>query len=378
MQDIHKIIAARVLAAATFWIAIGVFFFQHQGLSIEQSLQLVSLYYIAVVVFEFPTGVVGDHFSHKTAVVLGQFIAGASLIALAFSHAFWLWALFLILGALGITLISGSDTAILHALSKDFKKDQTRSKGYCILMLFSATTLGSLLALIDIRLPLIMSGACYIAAGLLVLSITARSPKNEESNIFKTALTSLTYLRQPIIRHLLTLGSLSMGFILAIKWFFNPLLEQMDIGVAYWGIIMGLGLLVPFIGVKMYQLKKSTHILVAFVFFALAIIPIGIVQVAAISIAALYGVMILHGYLEVALDIELNRHITGPGRAGVLSLSSLLSRLGASVYITTAGWLLSGANFLVLTTATCALLLTLGVFSFLVMRGSPKLDARNH
>ena len=123
MTDLFRVKATRILTSCTFWISIVVFYFQSRDLSTEQVFQLVSLYSIAIVVFEYPTGVIGDFFSHKTSVTLGYLVTGISVFILGFDGSYLYYIFVLLLGALGISLISGSDTAVLHSVSKDFDKD---------------------------------------------------------------------------------------------------------------------------------------------------------------------------------------------------------------------------------------------------------------
>jgi len=361
MSDVTKLKLARIASSAAFWIAVGVLFLQQSGLSLPEAYQLLSLYYLAVVVFEFPTGVVGDHFSHKLAVVLGHFISGIALIAIAVTSGFWLFAALLVVAAIGITLVSGSDTALLHSLSKNFKKDQSQIKLYGMATVVVATVLGSLLATIDIRLPIMLTGVFNIVSGLVALSIGGDSPKNGKGNIFRTALASLQHIKaRPIIMHLLVIGSVSTAFFVALKWFYNPLLEQMGIPLAFWGTIMGIGLLTPIVGIKLYRMGKRVHIITAFLLFVLSIVPIGVVQVAALSIGALYLCNLLAGYLDVSIDIKLNEYIQTSQRAGILSIGSLLNRLVASAYMPLAGFVLDMTSFfsLMLITALGILLMS--------------------
>ncbi|HJQ08519.1 MAG TPA: MFS transporter [Candidatus Saccharimonadales bacterium] len=353
ISDIAKIKIARCAAAAVFWFAIGVLFFEHNGLSTSQAYTLISLYYFGVVLFEFPTGVIGDHFSHKTALIAGHLITAAALILLGLGGGFLYIAVCLLIAAIGITLTSGSDTALTHALSKNFKKDQSQIKLYATAVIVAATALGPLLAAIDIGLPFIITGICNVVAALFIWSIHTPSPRSSEGNLFRTARKSFSEIRQrPLIFRFLILSASIMAFMVSLKWFYNPLLAEMNVPLAYWGVIMGLSLLVPLFGIAVYRYGQRTHIVAGFLLFALSIIPIGLVQIAAISILALYVTAVLSGYLDAAIDILLNNTIQTVQRAGILSLSNLLSRLGAGAYMPAAGFIFERTSFLVLMIST--------------------------
>lgn len=369
MTDLQKIKTARILAGAAFWVSIGVWFFTGNGLSESQAYTLVSLYYVSVVLFEFPTGVIGDHFSHKTALVAGYIIAALALIFLGLGGGFAYTAGCLVLGAIGITLVSGSDTALTHALSGHFKKDQAQIKLYITVVLVGATALGPLLSKLHAGLPFIVTGICNLIAALCVWRIRNAPEHSKEGDIFRTAGKGLDEVRHsPFILHLIILSAASAAFLLSLKWFYNPLLETMGIPLEYWGVIMGLGLLMPLLGIRAYQRSPKSNIAVAGLLLIASIVPIGIIQLAIVSISAMYITYAISGYLDVALDVALNEHIQSNGRAGILSLGSLLSRLGGSMYMPLAGFMLERNSFIVLMASTAGLLLTVCAASLWYLR----------
>jgi MFS family permease len=374
VTDITKIKLARILAGAAFWISIGILFLMSNGLSTAQAYQLISIYYFAVVVLEYPSGVLGDHFSHKTALIAGFTALGIALVALGIGGGFWYIFAWLILAAFGISLVSGSDTALTHRLSSNFKKDQSQIKIYITISLVVATILGPLLYKIYPGLPFIMTGMMNFVAACLVWRIRTRINGSGESNIYRTAATGLIEIRQkPKILGLLVLSALSVAFLVSLKWFYNPLLQSMGIPLQFWGLVMGFALLLPLVGIKLYRLSKKAHIVAAFLLLLVVIVPIGYIQLAAISIGAVYVAYIISGYLDIATDVALNETIQSSSRASILSLGSLISRLAASAYLPLAGLVIEKSTFMHLTVGTAiAMALLAGPFIFLVMQKVPQ------
>ena len=74
-----------------------------------------------IVVLEYPTGVSGDQYSHKFSVLSGLLSTalGFFLLSMDGSYLFFLFSSSFV--ALGLSLIYGSDTALLHSVSMDFK-----------------------------------------------------------------------------------------------------------------------------------------------------------------------------------------------------------------------------------------------------------------
>lgn len=370
MSDIVKLKLARVCAGAAFWISIGILFLTSNGLSTEQAYQLISIYYFAVVVFEYPSGVVGDHVSHKTAVVAGFIVFGLALIALGMGGGYLYMLTCLVMAALGVTLVSGSDTALTHTLSSNFKKDQSQIKIYITISIFLATILGPLLFKVYEGLPFILTGIMNLVAGYLVWRIHTPVKGSGESNVYHTAVTGLLEIRRkPKILSLLAVSALSVAFLVSLKWFYNPLLQSMGIPLQYWGLVMGIALLLPLLGIKLYRLSRKTSIVVAFLLLLVAIVPIGYIQLAAISIGAVYVAYLISGYLDIATDVALNDAIESNSRASILSLGSLMSRLVASAYLPAAGLVIEKSTFTHLSIGTSlAMLLLASPFIYLLIR----------
>lgn len=374
MADITKLKLARACAGAAFWISIGILFLTSNGLSTAQAYQLISVYYFAVVVLEYPSGVIGDHVSHKTALIAGFIAFGLALIALGMGGGFLYMLACLIVAAFGITLVSGSDTALTHTLSSDFKKDQSQIKIYITISIVLATIIGPLLFKLYEGLPLILTGIMNLAAGYLVWQIHTPVKGSDESNIYRTAAAGLLEIRhKPKILGLLVLSALSVAFLVSLKWLYNPLLQSMGIPLQYWGLVMGIALLLPLLGIKLYRSSDKTSIVAAFLLLLAAIVPIGYIQLAAISIGAVYAAYLISGYLDIATDVALNDAIESNSRASILSLGSLMSRLAASVYLPVAGLVIEKSTFMHLSVGTSmAMLLLASFFIFLVIRNEPR------
>jgi hypothetical protein len=120
-------------------------------------------------------------------------------------------------------------------------------------------------------------------------------------------------------------------------------------------------------------LSKKAHIVAAFLLLLVVIVPIGYIQLAAISIGAVYVAYIISGYLDIATDVALNETIQSSSRASILSLGSLISRLAASAYLPLAGLVIEKSTFMHLTVGTAiAMALLAGPFIFLVMQKVPQ------
>jgi MFS family permease len=84
------------------------------GLSMQEIFELQALFGLSVALFEVPTGYVADLWSRKASLVLGGLIAGVCFSLLPFATTYWSLALFEITIAIGASLSSGADIALVY------------------------------------------------------------------------------------------------------------------------------------------------------------------------------------------------------------------------------------------------------------------------
>lgn len=126
---------------------------------------------IAVIFFEVPTGVVADKYSRKLSVVIGYIIIGLGFFVELLTLDFiWIFIAQIIWG-FGYTFISGaldawvSDETDNQNIEHTFIKANTISKIMTIIGIIGAFGLG----IIDVRLPMFVSGILYILLSLFLM-----------------------------------------------------------------------------------------------------------------------------------------------------------------------------------------------------------------
>ncbi len=90
------------------------FFFQERGLDLQEFASLISIYYLAMVFFELPTGWLADRMGRRPAMIAGPVILSTAFLTLYLGQEFGTFALGEILFGLGHALLSGPPSAFLY------------------------------------------------------------------------------------------------------------------------------------------------------------------------------------------------------------------------------------------------------------------------
>jgi MFS family permease len=359
MSDLSKIKISQVISSCQFWMVTFVLYMTTlRGFSLEQTFQLLGIFSISIVILEYPTGVMGDHFSHRLSNILGYFLYAIGFFLLSFPGSFYFYAFALFFGALAAALVSGSDTSFLHYASSNFKKDSSDVQMYSIAMSVFSISVGGYFSSFDLRIPFYLTSFFFFVAALILLSISRQKKDNFTGNIFARSLEGIRHTREnKLLSHIMILSALLGAFFLSFKWFYNPLFIDLKINLVYWGLIISFTTFLIAVGTYFYKRSKSDNIAIPFLLIIGATFFIGFTKFATISIAALIISQFVRGYIDNQLNVELNNAISISSRASILSLKSLLVRLFSSLYIFGAGLVLERTSFFILMTLTAGMLL---------------------
>jgi len=372
MKDITLVKLALIFGSLQFWMTSFVLYLGTKGFNNEQIYLALGLHSTFIILLEYPTGVIGDYFSHKLSVLLGTFIATIIFPLFIFSEGYPALIIFLLLGALGTSLISGSDTALIHNHSKNFKKDLSQVKMFSLIMSASAIAIGGLLSKYNLNYPLYATWFFFLISALFVLFVKDTKNHRESGNIFAASIDGIKYaISDKLIINAVILSSLVGAFFLAFKWFYNPLFIEMKIPVEYWGIIIGTAYLLIASGVWFYQKFSEKKVSWIFLGTVLSIFLIGFTNFISIPIIAIFLAYNLKGYLEAQMDVKINHAIGKSFRASIFSFKSLIIRLMSSIFIFSFGFILERSSFFTAMTIFAVLIFIIGIIPLLKIQKIP-------
>lgn len=119
VTPVAKYYAYKTTEYVSFTAAIWILFVRSQGLSFAEVGALNSIWWLALVAGEIPTGYLGDRLGRRSAMSLGTAIIAISTVAMGLSQTFLQFAVVYAAWAIGQTFRSGSDDAWLYDLLEE-------------------------------------------------------------------------------------------------------------------------------------------------------------------------------------------------------------------------------------------------------------------
>lgn len=365
MSDLRKVQLSQILMSSQFWMATIVLYFTSlRNLSLSEVYTVISLFSIAVVFLEYPTGVLGDRFSHRTSVLFGYFLCSVSMLFLSFSGSLFFYCAILLLYATGTSLISGSDTALLHHVSQNFLSDSSNTRIFSLFMSFFSISLGGYFASFDLRIPFYLTSFCSLLSAILIFFTKKQPLDTFKGNIFQRSFQGMLFIkRKNILFHTILVSGVISSFFFSFKWFYNPLFLQMDIPVSLWGVIMGFTTLCMALGIYVHKKFSQKKILPIFFFLIITLFCIGFTQWKYLVLCALFLAFSLRGFFENSFSISLVENAGTKFKASVLSFQSMIIRLLSSLTIFLSGIALEKVSFFTLMTILSCIILIFCFFS---------------
>ena len=247
---IWRYYAYSLLSNLWFIGAILVPFFTIWGhVSLFQVLILQSWYSFWYFIFEVPTGIIADKIGRKYTLTLGAVICAVGLVTYSVYPNFILFMLGEFILALGSSLASGADEAILYEILKEQgnesegKKYFGRGKSFELTGILLGGLFGGILASkFGLNAPFYLSTIPVLIAGGIAWTLNEpkihsdRLKKGKES-LFITLRQGYTFLLQHKTLRLLALDSIVVSTTAYFAlWLYQPLLQHLGIAIALFGL----------------------------------------------------------------------------------------------------------------------------------------------
>lgn len=322
-----------------------VLFLIAKGLSFTEIMVLQSIYSAGIVLFEVPTGAIADKFSRKISLLLGAILVALGLIIYIVGNHFYIFILAELTFALGFTLKSGADSALIYdslkadGNEKEFQKIEGKARSYS----FYAQAVGSIIAgfvyEVNIFLPLIISIGFMGITAVIALSfkevpVEGKVGKYGIAYAVQIIESGKYILNHGKIKAIIVFSTVFFVFYRTGFWLFQPYMESVDIPVKYFGVVFFVfNITAAFVSKRSHifieKTKPKTLMAMAYLmiisFFILGFVHLWI------GVFAILLQQAARGLYQPVTHKYLNKHIPSDKRATILSFHSLISNIAVTI-----------------------------------------------
>jgi MFS family permease len=311
-------------------------FFLANGLSLSQVFLLQSIFSVAFLLWELPSGLIADRFGRAFSIKVSAPLAVFAQVAYGFSHQFWQFVVWELVLALANGLISGIDTALLldslkaDGREKEFVRISQRINAFG----FAATALGVPVAIVLVHF--VSLGSTLVADGLLLavgnifafkLVEAPRSNGSQEAVRLSAWHAMKQLAHNAEARWLIALGAVLSAATYLGFWLSAPYYTHMGIPVVWFSVLLAIrSLWKAWVSQRFTQERHVERNMVAYTSLA------GLVYLAMASGRLwLLWVVLGHDVVQALqgqpITARLNEHIQHEFRATMNSLVNLVQRL---------------------------------------------------
>jgi len=363
-------------------------FYMSNGLGMTQVFLLQAIYSISTVILEIPSGYFADAYGRKRSIVFGAMLGFLGNLMYCFSYEFTGFMIAEIIMGIGVSFISGSDSALLYdtLIARQEEDRYLRFEGFSISVgnfseAFAGIT-GGALALISLRTPFYFQaviGFIAVPASFFLVEPSYHKDKlkvswNDITKVVKYALHGHKPLRNNML-----FSSFIGASTLTMAWFVQPYFSAISLPTAWYGILWtALNACVGILSFQAYRLEKMmsqdfSNVLIS-VIVSLGYLILAWTQSYA-GIAVLFIFYLIRGYATPVLKDSMNRLTPSEMRATILSIRSfiirgLFSLLGPGLGYLTDNFSLGTALFV-----AGIIFLILSIFSLILMKATTEKNA---
>lgn len=330
-----------------FFGAVAVPFYLHRiGIGYGRMFVLEMVFSAAMMALEVPTGIVADRWGRKISLCLGSFFLGAGFFMFGIFYSFPVLLAAEVICALGMTLVSGADKALLYETLKrtgDSEKATAvfaRYEAAGTAGLFISFPLGSLFTgsgLVPYKsalgLTFVFTAIALGISGLIVLSVRETAPERNKKGFLKQGIDGFLYIfKTPALRSFGLNYAIISALTFFMFWFYQSLLTINKVPVAWFGFAgaafnLTAMLLLQATPWVQKRLGIGRALFLSSIIPGLLYVAVGLSPNLAVSLIASFGVISLKLFRAPMLSALMNSRIGDENRATVLSGISMIERV---------------------------------------------------
>jgi MFS family permease len=346
------------LKSLQFFGALSVPYFLYRiGLGYGQMFLLEALFSGAMMALEIPTGVVADRWGRKASLFWGSILMGLGFLAFGFVRSLGFLAAAEIICALGMTLVSGADSALLHETAKaerggDARSDNARGEAAdeakafsryhaaCTAGLFVSFPLGSLFAgsgIMDYRRALgfvfVLTALSFGLAAAAILGLRETSRSSARKGFIRHGIEGCRIvIKTPKLRNFGLNYAVISALTFFMFWFYQSLLGRENVPVSWYGFVgagynLGAAILIAVAPKIRKTLGENRALFVSSLLPGFLFLAAGLFRGMGVALVAIFGVTMMKLFRAPLLAASMNSLMDDEHRATALSGISMAERV---------------------------------------------------
>lgn len=351
------------LSFTPFSLPVFVLFWQDNGLSMFDIYILQGIFSIAMVLAEVPAGMIADRLGKKASLVLSMTILIIAYIIYGSGRSFSVFLIAELLSALGSSLVSGADSALLYDSLKEmsreneYQKIEGRARAVQMLTFAGCNLIGGFVGSYSYRATVYMSCigpmlALIFASGLIEVNThhIATSFKDAISSYKSLMGESLRFIRKhKYIQWIILFSAILSGSSSWLLWMYQPYMKWTGLPVWAFGISFAIfNLSAAYMSSISHNFeKKFSNVQIAFILSILQVIPLILMSfvITPLSFLFVLGPQAVRGLSRPIFNSWLLKYTYADKRATILSINSLGGRLFFAFTSPLLGYIASKNNY---------------------------------
>ncbi|MCC8155400.1 MAG: MFS transporter [Tannerellaceae bacterium] len=328
-----------------------VLFYEDHGLGLQDIFILKSVYSLAVVTLEIPSGYLADIWGCKKCLILGCILFFGGYLCYSLTYTFYAFLFAEILLGCGQTLVNGADSALLYDTTAYYKKEHLymRYEGK-ITMLGNfaeafAGIIGGFIAVYSLRFPF-YGQACIAFTGIPAAFALQEIRRSQPLlNPFREIIRIIRYslfTNRALCYNIMYSGIIGAAT-LTMAWFAQPLLIYLQTPIEWYGIIwtvlnltVGIAALYSDRVEKRFGMYKMNFLILVFIIGGYISLAFNLTYAGLIILFVFY---IFRGFATPILKGYINQMTFSEMRATVLSIRNFIIRLMFAAIAPFVGWM---------------------------------------
>lgn len=334
---------------ALFFLPVVMLFYNYKGLEMGDFFLIQGIFSLAVFILEIPTGYVGDLFSRKNVIIIGNIAWIMGYLTWVLGSGFWAVLSGELFYALAVSLISGTMEAYLYDLLKKRHKEAVFHKKYAKMKMLGNLSLtiatltgGFIFQFFGFSIPLYLS-IFLLACNIIILILLPDVPESKrivakDKSKWQDILDISKYaIKHPEIKWLMIFPALYGTLTLVMMWGLQSVMVVKELPIFVFSLVMGLNAFMRtfWSGLSGKILEKiNLSGIIKLVSLIIVLASLGACSSIYVSILGVYiclFLMILGSSSVVlsnmATSVLINHRIRSDERATILSVSSMMNRL---------------------------------------------------